>query len=110
MMYDTYQELKEFVAEQISRLAYNNNISYRELSVMLGYEESYVNHIVNNHQNTSLKGLFDITKYFKVDFHHFFNKNIKNPDLITAINEECEKLSREDLQSVLYIIRKMAKQ
>ena len=104
-MFETYEELQQFVSKRITKIREQKDISARDLSMSLGYGPAYINHIENEGAMPSLKGLFYICEFFKISFKDFFDDgNIESALLLELINE-CRTLDEASQQHLLEFIK-----
>lgn len=108
-MCETFDELKLFMADRIGKLAERNNMSDRELSLALGYGESYINNIVNSVNTVSMEGIYYINKYFKSELYYFFDDRIEAPEIFNEYVEESKKLDRKNLEIMLELVKALSK-
>ena len=100
---------EKFIAQRISLLRNNKNISARELSLRLGQSEGYINSIENGKSNPSVLMLKYICDELGVALSEFYDAGNKYPDLIQEIIRECKRLDRESLEGVLSVLKNMGK-
>ena len=108
-MQKTFDDLKIFMADRIGELAKRNNMSDRELSLNLGYGESYINNIVNGINTVSIEGVYYINKYFKNELYYFFDDRIEAPEIFTEYIEMSKKLDRKNLELMLQLVQTLCK-
>lgn len=65
-------ENKIFVNNRIYELRIEQNLSARELSIMLGMSPGYINKIENRRAMPSLDALFNICMFFNITPKEFF--------------------------------------
>lgn len=70
---------EKFVAERISALRTQKNVSAREMSLALGQNESYINRIENGHALPSMPCFFYICEYLNVTPTEFFDIANEHP-------------------------------
>ncbi len=79
----------EFVAQRITQLRMQKGVSARDMSLSLGQNCSYINHIENGKAQPSLQGLLWICEYFGITPQAFFDTGTAAPvkvlELIDAI-------------------------
>ena len=63
------------VVERISYFRYKNNLSARDLSLMIGKSPSYINRLETEKFDLSTKTLLTIIEVFKITPNEFFAKN-----------------------------------
>lgn len=97
-------EEKDF-ALRLSALRNHKNVSAREMSLSIGQNQNYINHIENMSATPSLSGIFYICEYLGITPAEFFDFDNKNPARLNKINMYLKKLNDEQLE----IIEKLAK-
>lgn len=100
---------ENFIAERVSVLRLRKGISEYQMSYDLGHSRGYINSITSGRALPSMGEFLEICRYLDVSPAEFFDVSVENPVLFRTINEELKKLSEEDLQALLHLIRKMAK-
>lgn len=99
---------KEF-ARRLTELRLKANVSARNMSLSLGQNEGYINHIENQQNMPSLTGFFNICDYFHITPLEFFNIDNPNPELISKIDAELEQIDDEYLDHIYGILKIMKK-
>ena len=59
--------------ERIIQLCADNDISFRDLSLKLGYSSNYIQNIISGKNLPSITGLFEICIYFSLTPAEFFS-------------------------------------
>ena len=101
-------EEKDF-ALRLASLRTKKNVSAREMSLSIGQNSNYINHIEAGGAMPSIAGLFYICEYLGITPSEFFDVENTNPAKTRKINEELKKLSDEQLDAVEKIIKMLAK-
>lgn len=70
-------ENKMFVSNRIYELRIEQELSARELSILLGMSPGYINKIENGKALPSLSSIFNICDYFEISLKEFFNEKCK---------------------------------
>lgn len=96
-------------AERIAELRNRKGVSAREMSLAMGQNASYINHIENGKALPSVTGLFYICEYLGVTPMQFFDTESKNPTRLDEINSYLRKLSPAQLDIVLGLVKEMTK-
>lgn len=68
---------KKEIALRLSYFRNEKNLSARELSLMVGKSENYINKLENNNFNLPVNVLFDILSALEVEPEEFFAHNFK---------------------------------
>lgn len=99
---------KDF-AERLAMLRTKKNVSAREMSLSIGQNPGYINHIETGQGTPSLTGLFYICEYLGITPHEFFDIESSNPAKTAEINKLLKKLTDEQLEIVENLIKNMVK-
>jgi transcriptional regulator with XRE-family HTH domain len=98
---------EKFIKERIAKLRTDKNISARELSLQLGQSTGYINTIENGNSLPSMGMFLYICDYFHITPQEFFDVGNEYPELLDKIVNECKKLDKSSLESILHIIKTM---
>lgn len=99
---------KDF-ALRLAALRTKKNASAREMSLSIGQNPGYINHIETGQGTPSLAGIFYICEYLGVTPSEFFDLDSKNPVKLSKINAYLKKLDDEQLDAVEKILSGLAK-
>ena len=92
-------EEKDF-ALRLAMLRTKKNVSAREMSLAIGQNSSYINHIETGKTLPSLSGILYICEYLNITPSEFFDTDIPNPEKLRSINELLKKLDDKQLDMV----------
>ena len=93
------------ILNQISRLA----IQQRAERFKVGQSESYINKIENRRTLPSMTGFFYICEYLDITPQEFFNTDSSSPQKAKALLREIEKLSPEQTEHILVVVKDLSK-
>lgn len=96
--------------QRVAQLRKNKGISARDMSLSLGQNSGYINHIEKQQALPSLTVFFNMCEYFGITPVQFFDSDLKNPELIEKIMIDLKKLDKKQLQCLSTIIHDMAMQ
>lgn len=99
----------EWIAGRISQLRIQRGVSARDMSLSLGQSESYINKIENKRIQPSMQGFLYICEYLEISPKEFFDTDISDPLKVRQIAAEAERLTPEQADHVLQIIRDITK-
>lgn len=99
---------KDF-AIRLSKLRTKKNISAREMSLSIGQNPGYINHIETGQGTPSLPAVFYICDYLGITPSEFFDIETENPAKIHSINHYLKKLSDEQLETIEKLVKDLAK-
>ena len=99
----------EFVRKRITELRLRRGISEYQLSYDTGHSKNYVHNIVTGYSQPSVKELLYLIELLGVYPRDFFDEQaeFKNPQLSKEIIDGIKKLSDEDLEAVLLMVRRL---
>lgn len=97
---------KDF-AMRLATLRTKKNVSAREMSLSIGQNQGYINHIESGQGTPSLSGVFYICEYLGITPSQFFDFDIKNPEKLNKINEYLKKLNDEQLNALEMFLKSM---
>lgn len=98
---------KDF-AERLARLRTKKGVSARDMSLSLGQNPGYINHIENCQTMPSMAGFFYICEYLKITPQQFFDTSWENPAQINTILEDLEHLSDDQLLHFSQLLHDLA--
>lgn len=79
------------------------------MSLSIGQNSGYINHIENRQAFPSLPVFFTICEYLGISPEQFFSAESKDPARITSILNDLRTLDEEQLYSLSVIIGELAK-
>ena len=79
------------------------------MSLSLGQSESYINKIENRRTLPSMTGFFYICEYLDITPQEFFNTDSSSPRKAKALLREIEKLSPEQTEHILVVVKDLSK-
>lgn len=95
------------IREKITKLRMeNNHLSEYQMSLDLGQSKGYIQGITSGRSLPSMKMFLIICEYFDIEPSEFFEDPIPSA-MERKVREEMKDLTEEDLEHLLYIIRKM---
>ncbi len=92
-------------AERLAVLRTKKNVSAREMSLAIGQNPGYINHIELNRGTPSLAGIFYICEYLGVTPSEFFDLDNQNPVRLKRIINELKKLNEEQLETIERLLK-----
>lgn len=98
---------KDF-AVRLAELRSKKNVSAREMSLAIGQNQGYINHIENGQGTPSLSAVFYICDYLKITPSEFFDFESENPAKLNKINEYLKKLNDEQLNMIENLVKNLA--
>lgn len=100
---------EKFISERIANLRTIKNVSARDMSLTIGQNENYINHIENGKSMPSMQVFFYICEYFKISPKEFFDDGTSNPTLIQAVIDDLNSLDEKQVSNIHEIIKGLKK-
>ena len=100
-------EEKDF-ALRLAQLRTKKGVSQREMSLAIGQNVNYINHIETQQGAPSLAGIIYICEYLGITLSEFFDIDNTNPAKLNKINEYLKKLDDEQLEMVENLVKNLA--
>ena len=95
------------ILEKITKLRMeNNHLSEYQMSLNLGQSKGYIQGITSGRSLPSMRMFLIICEYFDIEPSEFFEEPMPSV-MERKIRDEMKGLTDEDLEHLLYIIRKM---
>lgn len=98
---------KQF-AERLTELRMKKGVSARDMSLSLGQNSGYINHIENGQTLPSMSVFFNICDYFSITPQDFFAFENGNPELVKNITSDLVKLDEMQLKSLHILVHALA--
>lgn len=99
---------KQF-ALRLAMLRTKKNVSAREMSLSIGQNPNYINHIETGSATPSLSGMFYICEYLGVTPCEFFDTETENPEKLKEIISDLKKLNDKQLETIAALIKDIIK-
>ena len=103
--YHSVSDWEQNFRHRIFRILDKENMSARELSLILGKDKSYMSRMLNGHINPSLTMIFDIICALNMtpdEFFAFFRENVD--DDIRDLTFRISKLDKDEQNQVLELV------
>lgn len=100
---------EKYLSERIARLRTIKKVSARDMSLSIGQNENYINHIENGKAMPSMQAFFYICEYFGITPMEFFDEGKSNPVLINEVAEGLGALDEKQVLNILEIIKGLKK-
>ena len=101
--------LDKEVPLRLARLREKKGVSARDMSLSVGQNASYINHIETGKALPSLTALAYICEYLEIPMKEFFDADSQNPPKIEAIVNDLKKLDDRQLDTVATLVKELAK-
>lgn len=99
----------EWFHQRLADLRLQKGVSARDMSLSLGQSESYINKIENRRTLPSLTGFIYICDFLGISPSEFFNENSRSPSKTNELISEIEKLTPEQKEHILLIVKDINK-
>ncbi|MEG2234377.1 MAG: helix-turn-helix transcriptional regulator [Oscillospiraceae bacterium] len=98
---------EDFIANRVSQLRINKNVSARDMSLSIGQNQNYISHIESRKMLPSMQALFYICEYLGIKPKDFFDDE-KQPSLLQheAISYIYE-LNDDDVEMIIGFIKRI---
>ena len=100
-------DIEVFVAERVAKLRQAKGVSARDMSLSIGQNANYINHIENRKMEPSLTGLGYICEYFGILPQEFFDEGNQYPARLKEIIEDLKPFDDEALAYLSGFIKTM---
>ena len=95
----------EWFYGRLTELRSQKGVSARDMSLSLGQSESYIKKIENKRTLPSFTGFIYICEYFGITPQEFFNDKAASPQKLKELIAELEKLTPEQAEHILQIVK-----
>ena len=96
-----------FVSERITKLRMDKGVSARDMSLSMGQNRNYINHIENRKAEPSLPGLMYICEYLGLTPQEFFDTGNQHPARLNDLIDGAKKLNGDELLHLSNFIKEM---
>jgi len=100
---------EKYLSERIAKLRTLNNVSARDMSLSIGQNENYINHIENGKSMPSMQVFFCICDYFNISPKEFFDTGTNNPGLIQSVLDDLNSLDEKQITNIHELIKGLKK-
>lgn len=98
-----------FISERIAKLRIAKKVSARDMSLTIGQNENYINHIENGKSMPSMQVFFYICEYFNITPKDFFDEETNNPSLLNAVLKDLNALTEHQILNIHEIVKGLKK-
>jgi len=99
---------EDFIADRISQLRQNKGSSARDMSLSIGQNTNYINHIENRKMLPSMQAFFYICEYLGITPQEFFDLGNAQPEQISELLGYLKKLDAKALSNITEIVKALA--
>ena len=101
--------IKELIANRLYELRQFKGLSARDMSLSLGFNPNYINHIENGKTLPSMQAFIYICEYLEVSPQEFFDIENSCPECTRELVENLKKLDAVSLVHISEIIKRLTK-
>ena len=94
-------------SNRLLQLLEHNNLSARHLSISLGFNEGYINRIINRKTYPNIVIFFELCDFFRITPKEFFDYEVEDPTLINELMKEIQKLDYKQTEYLRLFIKQM---
>ncbi len=98
---------EEFVRTRITELRMKKGVSEYRMSTDMGHSKSYIQSITSGRALPSLSEFLYMCDYLGVTPREFFDKDVKEPILVTQLYSTVKKMSDKDLLALINIAERL---
>ena len=98
---------EDFIADRLSKLRQNKGISARDMSLSIGQNTNYINHIENRKMLPSMQAFFYICEYLGITPQEFFDAGNAQPEQLRELFEDMKKLDVKALSYITGIVKEL---
>jgi len=99
---------EEFIAERLLQLRQTKGASARDMSLSIGQNPNYINHIENRKMLPSMRAFFYICEYLNITPLNFFDVGSSQPEQLNDVMENLKKLDEKSLSYIAGIVKELA--
>ena len=99
---------EEFIANRLSQLRQAKGYSARDMSLSIGQNANYINHIENQKMLPSMQAFFYICEYLNVTPQEFFDVGNAYPEKLNNLMLGLKKLDDKALHHIDGIVEELA--
>jgi transcriptional regulator with XRE-family HTH domain len=101
-------DYESFVPERITQLRQTKGVSAREMSLSIGQNMNYINHIENRKTEPSLTVFYYICDFFGITPREFFDDGNRQPARLNELMENVKQLDENELLHLAGFIKAIA--
>lgn len=96
---------EDFIAERVAFLRSQKKVSARSMSLDLGQNENYINHIETKKYLPSMQVFFYICEYLGITPEEFFTKENNAPLLVKTVTSNLYHLSDRQITNISELVQ-----
>ena len=99
--------LPEEIPLRIARLRTAKGISARDMSLSIGHNANYINHIENGKALPSMDAFLNICEYLGITPSEFFDAGARDPQRIRELVADLKRLDEQQFGIVAALVRNL---
>jgi transcriptional regulator with XRE-family HTH domain len=100
-------DYEQFFMNRVAELRKQKGVSARDMSLSVGQNVNYVNHIERGKMFPSMTGFFALCDYLGVTPQDFFDADTERPAKLNALTENLKKLDEDAPDGITNVVEKM---
>lgn len=96
---------EKFISQRIAALRAGKKVSARDMSLTIGQNENYINHIENGKALPSMQVFLYICDYFGISPKEFFDEDSANPAQLNLLMADMSGLDDNLLRAIHEIVK-----
>lgn len=94
---------------RLAQLRVKKGVTARDMSLSIGQNQNYINHIENGKTLPSMSAFFFICDYLNITPSEFFDTDAKNPEKLNTLIEDLKHLDDKQLDTIAALVRGLLK-
>ncbi len=99
---------KNYIADRITELRLNKNVSEYQMSLDLGKNKSYIQNISSGRSFPSMTQFYEICQYFNITPQQFFDEELHNIPLYQDACDLLKQLDEDDMMTIIPLLKRLA--
>ena len=99
---------EKFIAGRLNQLRQVKERSARDMSLSLGQNQNYINHIENGKMLPSMQSFFYICDYLGITPQEFFDEGNPQPEKLAEVIADLKHLDATSLSYIIGIVKMLA--
>ena len=96
---------EDFIADRLAQLRQVKERSARDMSLSIGQNQNYINHIENRKMLPSMQSFFYICEFLGITPQDFFDEGNVHPEMLSDLIMDLKKLDAKSLSYIIGIVR-----
>jgi transcriptional regulator with XRE-family HTH domain len=100
-------DYEQLFIKRLAELRQKRDLSARDMSLTVGQNVNYINHIENGKMMPSMQSFFYLCEYLNISPKDFFDFESSQPEKLNALIANLKKLDDDSLDNIASIVAKM---